>query len=219
MPCRYPHFQKCEFKRQVCQMLDTQLIQKSHSQFSSLILLVKKKDGVWRFCVDYHALNAITIKDKFLIPTVDELFDELGGSHFFSKLDLLAGYHQISVRPDDVPKTEFCTHECHYEFCIFRPYLRKFVLIFLDDILVFSSDWSTHLQHVQEVLEVLQEHGFVAKSSSWVFGQQSIEYLDYVVSLEGLDVNPNKVTSIQAWPELTNVKEVRVFLSLAGCYR
>jgi hypothetical protein len=237
-PYRYSPQQKSEIEKQVEDMLKRGVIRHSVSAFASLVLLVKKKDGTWRFCVDYRHLNAITVKNKHPLPIVDELLDELAGAQWFTKLDFRSGYHQIRVAQGDEMKTAFKTRSGLYEFRvmpfgltnapasfqstmnkIFQPLLRKSVLVFMDDILVYSATLEDHVKHLEQVFSILQQHEFFVKLSKCVFAQQQLEYLGHVITSKGVATEPSKITAVQQWPVPVNAKQLRGFLGLTGYYR
>lgn len=174
------------------------LITPSTSPFASPVLLVQKKDGSWRFCVDYRKLIDITIKNKFPMPLIEEIVDELVGTKYFTKLDMRDGYHQVRMKQEDEYKTAFKTHHVHFQFrvmpfgltnalatfqClmnhILSPFLRKFVLVFLDDILIYSPTLDSHIEHIRLVLAKLREHQLFMKSSKCTFAKQQLDYLGH----------------------------------------
>jgi hypothetical protein len=237
-PNRLPLHQYNAMEDLIKSMLASNMIRPSISPYSSPIILVKKKDGTWRMCVDYRSLNANTIKNKYPIPIIEDLLDELFGATVFSKIDLRAGYHQIRMKDSDIEKTTFTTHLGHFKYVVLpfvltnapatfqslmnsvlSQFLRKFSLVFFDDILIYSSTMSNHVKHLRAVLEVLKQNQLYAKFSKCTFGQSKIEYLGHLISGEGVATDPAKINIIQSWPRPSNVTQLRSFLGLTGYYR
>ncbi|KAD6795677.1 hypothetical protein E3N88_06573 [Mikania micrantha] len=201
-------------------------------------LSVKKKDGTFRMCIDYRELNKLTIKNRYPLPRIDNLFDQLQGATYFSKIDLRSGYHQLRVHEDDVPKTAFRTRYGHYEFLVMsfgltnapavfmdlmnrvcRPYLDKFVIVFIDDILIYSRSQHEHAQHLKLILELLAREKLYAKFSKCEFWLREVQFLGHVVNQNGIQVDPSKIKAVEEWETPRTPTEIRQFLGLTGYYR
>ena len=227
-----------ELKVQMEEMVNKGFVRPSTSPWGAPVLFVKKKDGSMRLYIDYRELNKVTIRNQYPLPRIDDLFDQLQGAKVFSKIDLRSGYHQLRVHDDDVPKTAFRTRYGHFEFLvmpfgltnapaafmdlmnrIFRPYLDQFVIVFIDDILIYSGSEEEHAEHLRIVLQILREHRLYAKLSKCQFWLDSVTFLGHIVSAEGVSVDPQKVEAILNWKPPTSVTEIRSFLCLAGYYR
>ncbi|GJS05892.1 putative reverse transcriptase domain-containing protein [Tanacetum coccineum] len=204
-----------ELSKQLQELSDKGFIRPSSSPWGAPVLFVKKKDGSFRMCIDYRELNKLTVKNCYPLPRIDDLFDQLQGSSIYSKIDLRSGYHQLKVREQDIPKTAFRTRYGHYEFQVMpfgltnapavfmdlmnrvcKPYLDKFVIVFIDDILIYSKDEREHEEHLKVILELLKKEKF-----------------------RGIHVDPAKIESIKDWASPKTPTEIRQFLGLAGYYR
>ncbi|KAA0059508.1 DNA/RNA polymerases superfamily protein [Cucumis melo var. makuwa] len=227
-----------ELKMQLQELVDKGYIRPSVSPWGAPVLFVKKKDGTLRLCIDYRQLNKVTIRNKYPLPRIDDLFDQLRGAALFFKIDLRSGYHQLKVRESDIAKTAFRMRYEHYEFrvipfgltnapavfmnlmnMIFHRYLDQFVIVFIDDILVYSVDRESHEEHLRIVLQTLREKQLYAKFSKCEFWLEQVVFLGHVVSSKGVSVDPQKVEAIVNWERPISATEVRSFLGLAGYYR
>ncbi|KAA0047044.1 hypothetical protein IC582_026000 [Cucumis melo] len=191
-----------------------------------------------RLCIDYRELNKVTVKNRYPLPRIDDLFDQLQGATVFSKIDLRSGYHQLRIKDGDVPKTAFRSRYGHYEFIVmsfgltnapavfmdlmnrvFREFLDTFVIVFIDDILIYSKTEAEHEEHLRMVLQTLRDNKLYAKFSKCEFWLKQVSFLGHVVSKAGVSVDPAKIETVTGWTRPSTVSEVRSFLGLAGYYR
>ena len=228
-----------ETKKQLTAYIEAGHIRPSTSAFGAPILLVRKKDGSMRMCVDYRGLNDITLKNTFPIPRIDDLHDQLGNAHYFTKLDLYSGYHQIQITPGHEHKTAFTSRYGTYEFTVmpfgltnapstfqtamhalFHDWLDDFIIVYLDDILIYSSTQQVHTQHLYQVLQRLTDNKWYCKIKKCHFAQTSIEYLGHIISHGTISIDPEKMKAVTDWPTpFKNLTEVQSFLGLVGYYR
>ncbi|KAA0062124.1 gag protease polyprotein [Cucumis melo var. makuwa] len=227
-----------ELKVQLQELLDKGFIRSSVSPWGAPVLFVKKKDGSMRLCIDYRELNKVTVKNRYPLPRIDDLFDQLQGATVFFKIDLRSGYHQLRIKDGDVPKTAFRSRYGHYEFIVmsfgltnapavfmdwmnrvFREFLDTFVIVFIDDILIYSKTEAEHEEHLRIVLQTLRDNKLYAKFSKCEFWLKQVSFLGHVVSKAGVSVDPAKIEAVTDWTRPSTVSEVRSFLGLAGYYR
>jgi hypothetical protein len=230
---RVPHKQKDEVERLIKSMLQDAIIRPSTSPYYSPAILVRKKDYSWRMCIDYRELNSQTVKNKFTIPVIEDLLDELHGAQVFTKLDLKTGYHQIRMEEEDIYKIAFITYFGHYEFLvmpfgltnapttfhalmntIFAAYLRKFVLVFFDDVPIYNETRQYHIVHLKTVLQLLRNNNLTTKKSKCAFDVNQVEYFGDIISGQGVATDPAKIEAIISWPVPKSVTLLRSFLGL-----
>jgi hypothetical protein len=237
-PYRMVATELAELKKQLNELEQKVYIKSSSSPWRAPILLVKKKDGIMRLCVDYRALNEVTVKNKYPLPWIDGLFDQLKGAKYFSKIDMRLGYYQLRIRSEDVPKTAFVTRYGQHEFIVmpfgltnapgyfmnlmnkmFMKELDKFVVVFIDDILIYSRSTKEHGQHLRIVLGKLRDHQLYDKFSKCEFWLQKVSFLGHILTTEGVVVDHEKVTVVANWKRPASATEIQSFLGLAGYYR
>ncbi|GJQ89291.1 putative nucleotidyltransferase, ribonuclease H [Tanacetum coccineum] len=214
-PYRLAPSEMQELSNQLQELTDRGFIRPSTSPWGAPVLFVKKKDGSFRMCIDYRELNKLTIKNRYPLPRIDDLFDQLQGSSVYSKIDLRSGYHQLRVREEDIPKTAFKTRYRHYEFQVMpfgltnapavfmdlmnrvcKPYLDKFVIVFIDDILIYSRNEEEHANHLRIILELLRKEKLYAKFSKCDFWIHIVQFLGHLIDSQGLHVDPAKIEAI-----------------------
>ncbi|GJY18678.1 putative reverse transcriptase domain-containing protein, partial [Tanacetum coccineum] len=201
-----------ELSNQLQELLEKGFIRPSSSPWGALVLFVKKKDEIFRMCIDYRELNKLTIKNRYPLPRIDDLFDQLEGSSVYSKIDLRSGYHQLCIREEDIPITTFRTRYGHYEFQMMpfgltnapamfmdlmnrvcKPYLDKFMIVFIDDILIYSKNKEEHEEHLNTILHLLKEEKLYAKFSKCDFWLDYVQFLGHVIDSKGVHVDPAKI--------------------------
>ncbi|KAL0554375.1 hypothetical protein IC582_008294 [Cucumis melo] len=227
-----------ELKVQLQELLDKGFIRPSVSPWGAPVLFVKKKDGSMRLCIDYRELNKVTVKNHYPLPRIDDLFDQLQGATVFSKIDLRSGYHQLRIRDSDILRTAFRSRYGYYEFIVmsfeltnapavfmdlmnrvFKDFLDTFVIVFIDDILIYTKTEAEHEEHLHQVLETLRANKLYAKFSKCEFWLKKVSFLGHVVFSEGVSVDPAKIETVTSWPRPSTVSEIRSFLGLADYYR
>ncbi|GJY39451.1 putative reverse transcriptase domain-containing protein [Tanacetum coccineum] len=237
-PYRLTPYEMKELSEQLKELSDKGFIKPSSSPWGAPVLFVKKKDGSFWMCIDYQELNKLTVKNRYLLPRIDDLFDQLQGSSVYSKIDLRSGYHQLTVREEDIPKTAFRTRYGHYEFQVMpfgltnapavfidlmnrvcKPYFDKFVIVFIDDILIYSKNKQENEEHLKLILELLKKEELYAKFSKCEFWIPKVQFLGHVIDSQGIHVDPTKIESIKDWASPKSPMEIHQFLGLAGYYR
>jgi hypothetical protein len=227
-----------ELKKHLTELQEARYIRPSSSPWGAPVLFVQKKDGSQRMCVDYRSLNDVTVKNKYPLPRIEDLFNQMRGARVFSKIDLRSGYHQMKIRPSDIHKMDFSTRYGLYEFTVmsfgltnalayfmnlmnkvFMEYLDRFVVVFIDDILIYSKSESDREEHLRLVLQKLRDNQLYTKYSKCKFWISEVPFLGHIISNGGISMDPAKVKEIMEWNIPTTVMEIRSFLGLPGYYR